>query len=49
MDGLPMESRVPPGALEPLRLPLEFALRPGAIGRIKGLDHTLRTAAQRLA
>lgn len=34
--------------LDPLRLPLEFALKPGAVARVRGLEDTLKKAAQRV-
>ena len=39
----------PSPLLEPLRLPLVYAQRPGAVARVRGLHQTLRAAAGRLA
>ncbi len=38
-----------PAPLDALRLPLEFALRPGAVTRVRGLHQTLENAARRVS
>ncbi|MEW5855360.1 MAG: ATP-dependent DNA helicase RecG [Myxococcota bacterium] len=35
-------------SLDPIRLPLEFALKPGVVGKMRGLHQTLKVAAARV-